>query len=492
MNTTRKGVNALLCVAMTLTASICFSQTNTSKLLVEVEAVANDKKVANGMLGFYAVNLNTGKVIGARNERKSMIPASTMKLVTTAAAMGTLGHSFCFKTELQHDGEIENGVLNGNLYLKGYGDPTLGTDQVEGVKDIYQIFDTFALQLRAKGIYKITGNVVADGSYFDYGIAGEKWQWDDIGNGYGAGASGIIVHENIYYINFQQNQDKEGKPSLIGTEPIVPDFSLTNEVKNAGAGSGDQTLVFASPYACSGNVTGTIPIGTGTFNCKGAVPDPEKFASYHLKAAFERAGIKCGSASAFRDGNFKPQKREVILTHASAPLFYVLARANTESVNLYCESLLRTMGVKIGNVGSVKEGTKAVYDFWEKSGLEMEGVFIEDGSGLSARNGLTPEFLVNVLKVAHNDKVKFKDFKSTLAIAGATGTMKSMCKGTAAEGKIYAKSGSISRVRCYAGYYTMKNGETIAFSIMANNFSCTGLEMRRKIEKIMVLIAELG
>jgi D-alanyl-D-alanine carboxypeptidase/D-alanyl-D-alanine-endopeptidase (penicillin-binding protein 4) len=432
-----------------------------------------------------------------------MIPASTMKTVTTATAVAVLGANYQFKTTLEYDGTIENGVLKGNLYLKGTGDPMLASDEVKDneqpkVKKMETVLSELLAAVRSKGITKIEGKIIGDDSFFNSTqLAPATWQWNDLGNYYGSGASALNFHENLYYIYFGRSTKVGANTTIKRTEPEMPYLVLQNEVTLGASGSGDNAYVFGSPNTYQRYVRGTIPVGKSDFKVKGSFPNPAYFAAYRLMSILEKGGIKTSKMATtqmelIREKSAKTENRTIIYTHKSPLLKDIIKRANEKSNNLYCEAFLKAIGKKLKNKGSTEAGIEATLEFWEKRGFDVKTFFMEDGSGLSARNAVSPFGMTSLMSKVSRDKNIFEPFYNSLPIGGKTGTVKYMFRNNKTAGsRVRVKSGSIRRVRAYSGYAKTKSGKLVAFCIMANNFTGKSSYMRTQMEKVMIAIAEL-
>ncbi len=450
-----------------------------------IRQLVNDEQVEYGEVGIAVLDAKTGQVIATHNEHKSLIPASALKAVTTLSALELLGKDYQFKTELQHDGEIVGGILKGNLYLKGFGDPTLGSDQMEAALDLSALLKQLTDAVKKAGIQKIQGKIIGDASYFKGIITANTWQWYDLGNYYASGAWGLNLHENFYYLNFQQQSQLGAKPPIAKIEPLIPNLYFINEVQSAASNTGDNAYLYGGPFAYTRVARGTIPVGDGLFQIKGAIPDPPFFAASTLLNALEISGVETAKqASTQRELNLT-QKRTTLFTHYSPTLIEIAQRANFESVNLYCESLIRAIGAKQNGDDSLLAGIEAIQNYWASQDIDTEGWFLMDGSGLSPRNGITPLQLAQILQKATKDVATFKVFYTTLPIGGKTGTVKYLFQNSSANGKIRLKSGSIERVRAYTGYAQGKNEQMLVFALMVNNYIGSSSSLRRKMERLM-------
>jgi D-alanyl-D-alanine carboxypeptidase/D-alanyl-D-alanine-endopeptidase (penicillin-binding protein 4) len=480
-----------------------FIQTNAQSLKTTINTLAQDNVMTAGQLGVCVMNASSGEIIANYNSAKAMIPASTMKTVTTATAVAVLGANYQFKTTLEYDGIVENGILKGNLYLKGTGDPMFGSDEIKEkeqpkVKNMETVLSDLLSAVRSKGITKIEGKIIGDDAYFNSTqLAPATWQWNDLGNYYGSGASALNFHENLYYIYFSRSKKVGGSTTIKRTEPEMPYLVLQNEVTLGKSGSGDNAYIFGSPNTYQRYVRGTIPIGKSDFKVKGSFPNPAYFAAYSLMSKLEQNGIKTSRMATTqmemqREGNAKTENRTVIYTHKSPLLKNLIKRANEKSNNLYCEALLKAIGKKLKDVGSTKAGIEATLEFWKNRGFDVSTFFMEDGSGLSARNAVSPFAMASLMSKVSRDKNIFDPFYNSLPIGGKTGTVKYMFRNNKSAGsQIHVKSGSIRRVRAYCGYAKTKSGKLVAFCIMANNFTGKSSYMRTQMEKVMIAIANL-
>ncbi|MFM2267564.1 MAG: hypothetical protein RL757_1005 [Bacteroidota bacterium] len=446
-------------------------------------------------VGICLEDVTTGKRLAEHNPNLALTPASNTKILTTAAALGILGADFKFQTELQMDGDIKNDTLFGNIFLKGGGDPTLGSPTASGVLQMPLLLNDLSMKIRNMGIRHVTGQIVGDGTAFETGLVGEKWLYEDLGNYYGAGISGLNINENLYYLRFQQKANVGEQPNVAAIDPFVPNFKLMNEVTSA-SGGGDNTYIFGVPYSGLAFVRGTIPTGKGLFSVRGAVTDPPLFAAYHLREKLKLNGVSVGDSAISewqrRQNGQYSSNRQTIYTVSSQPLSQIIYEANQESINLWCESFLKTIALRQSGVGSAEAGVMAVRNFWTSRGVSTSGGWHQlDGSGLSPQNAVSAANFVAVLRATAADNNIFPSFYASLPRAGESGTMRGMLKKTDAVGRIRAKSGTLTRVKCYSGYLTKRDGQLVAFSILVNNYDGAHRDVREAIEKLMVDLCKI-
>jgi D-alanyl-D-alanine carboxypeptidase len=268
-----------------------------------------------------------------------------------------------------------------------------------------------------------------------------------------------------------------------------PNIKFYNEVKSASWNSGDNSFIYAAPYATEAWIKGTLPAGSGVFSIMGAVTDPEFFAADWLLQSLKENDIAInGKAIALRTQKSNSARKK-IHTHYSPTLTELVRHTNESSRNMYCEAYVKSIGKKLKNEGSLDAGIAAISEFWRSRGIETSGLYMEDGSGLSARNNVSAKIMTEIMRKIHIDNNTFPNFKKLLAIAVRTGTFKYSGKGTLLEGNLHAKGGSMSRVRSITGYLTTKSQRNIAFTIIVNNFNCSGAMLKIRLENLMLAIA---
>lgn len=469
---------------------VIFSLNAQTKIEAALQSFEKDVDLKYASISFCAIDIATNKVYAQRSPTQSLVPASSMKVITTGAALALLGSDYQFKTFLEYSGTISNGVLKGNLYIRGTGDPSLASPIMEGVPTREELMAEFVAAIKKAGIRKIEGAIVGDGSYFDDQVMIPTWQWGDIGNHYGAGTSGLNYHDNLYYIHFKKARDYGATPAVDHTVPTIPQLKFDNRVTSAGSRTGDNAYVYAAPYGTEVTLRGTIPKGSGLFDIKGATPDPPLLCAYDLRKALSTAGVAVLGKENTQRLLKNKQARTKIHTHLSPTLAAICKHTNEDSRNMYCEALLKAIGIKHKGKGSTNDGIAAIADFWRGRGVDMNGFFMKDGCGLSARNAVSTKTFSEIMRKMYIDKKTFGDFYNQMAIAGRTGTLRNMCRNSSAENNVRAKSGSMNRIRSYTGFVKTRGGQQLAFSMIVNNYSCSGYMMKKKLETLMIALAE--
>lgn len=458
-----------------------------NSLEVELVKFIEDASLKNASVGFYAIYLETGSVIAEYNPEMSLVPASTLKLVTTATALEMLGKNFRFKTSVQYNGTIDSsGVLNGNVYIKGGGDPALGSKLFES--DYYNPYfmQTWLDSLKSLGIDSINGAIIGDATIFKQNNTPATWIWGDIANYYGSPAYGISIYENYYKLNFKSGANHGDSTLILGTDPPIPNIDFDNEVWSSNVNK-DNAYIYGAPYSDNRYVEGSIPKNRSEFTVKGAIPDPPLLAAIEFNNLITNGGIGIAlPPTTLRLLNIKKDslpRNEICYTQSPA-LRSIVYWTNLKSHNLFAEHLLNYIGYFKYGSGENVSGTKAVEEFWESKGVNISGMYLNDGCGLSRYNAITAKQLVDILQYMKNKSSNYDVINKSLPIAGKTGTLSSMCKGTVGQGKIRAKSGTMTRVKSYAGYVTSDTNKEIAFAIIVNNFNGSTKSLEKKIEKL--------
>jgi D-alanyl-D-alanine carboxypeptidase/D-alanyl-D-alanine-endopeptidase (penicillin-binding protein 4) len=462
-----------------------FSQNSIQKA---IKNFSTDPDLKFSSISFCAIDIDKNEVLASYNPDLSLITASTMKAITTGTALAVLGKDYKFETFLEYDGNIVDGILQGNLYIKGHGDPSLGSSFMDEAVKISVLATEFTAAIKKAGIKSIKGNIVGDASYYDYATTVPSWQWMDTGNHFGAGVMGLNLHDNLYFLNFQQAPSLGARPKIKSVSPEQR-LKFYNELSSADRNSGDNSYIFAAPFGTEAWIRGTIPAGHSTYSIMGAITDPEIFAADWLMNILETNGIKISGKSETQRNIKASGARKKIHTHYSPTLSELLKHTNENSRNLYCESYVKAIGKKIKNEGSLDAGLAAIIEFWRSRGIETGGLYMEDGSGLSARNGVSAKIMSEIMRKMHIDSKSFPDYKKLLAVSGKTGTFKNLGKGTALESNLHGKGGSMSRVRSYTGYITTKSKRNVAFSVIVNNYNCSGSAIKQRLETLMLSIA---
>jgi len=449
-----------------------------------LELLMADSSMMHSSVSLCILNTGTGETVYEFNAEKSLIPASVLKLVTSAAALELLGPEYCFRTKLGYTGYLNSmaGLLTGDIIIIGGGDPALGS---EYYKDHYQNFlKNWITEIRNLGIKKIEGRIITDDSRYDFQPVPAKWLWEDTGNYYGAGAYGLSVFDNTYEIHFRTSDDGSN-PIITGIVPDICLYKLSNQL--IASGNSDKGYVFAAPYNDYGWLAGFVPVNREDFVLKASVSDPPLLLSEIIDSMLDSAGIVVsGDPSTARlEKNFMENKLKIIDEVVSPPLKDIIEVLNHESVNLFAEHLLKELGKIYNNNGTTAAGIEVLFKFLEDSGINTSGMFIEDGSGMSPMDAVTSGGLADLLLFMRTKGKYFNEFYTSLPDAGKEGTLTNYFKNPVFDSNLKAKSGSMTRVRSYAGYFRTMSGNEMAFSILINNYSGPPQKIITGIEEIL-------
>lgn len=455
----------------------------------EIEQFLLDSAIQHASVGIIIAEDSIENVIYQYNPQISLVPASVLKLLTTATALEALGGGMSFKTSLQYSGNISEGhILNGNIIIKGGGDPTLGR------VDETNIVSKWGNAIKKLGIDSITGKVIGDASVYEDELACPTWSWGEVANYYCQPASGLTFNDNVFELRFNVSNKGAIYSSAGNMKPYVPGIRFNNFSQGAGIGE-LETYFLGMPYGKEFDIQGYYPNSQGSSMMVGTMPDPALAAAYQLNLWLKRNGVKvCDTATTVRElkllrKDYGSERKEIITTFSHS-LYSIISETNLVSRNLFAEHILKHLGFMRSGKGNRQSGLNYEVSFWKNKKMDTGGLFIHDGSGISRYNGITVSQLAFVLSHMKNKSSHYDSFKNTLPEAGKTGTMRRMGKNTMAEGRVFAKSGTMSRVSSYAGYVTTVKGKTLIFAIITNNFTCSISEIKEKYEKIMIRMAE--
>ncbi len=406
-------------------------------------------------------NLTTGEVIDSYRADHVVPPASVMKLLTTGAALETLGPGFRFPTILEYSGAIENGVLQGDLYIRGGCDPSLGWKGRTG------FLDRWVKAIQGAGIKRIEGAVIADMTMLDGEAQNPGWLCEDAGNYYAPGIFALNYYGNTMNIVLQSGEPGS-TAKVVKTEPAVEDVYFINHVR-CDKISYDGAFVSGLPYSRERYLTGAVPSNLGTFGVKGDLPNPGLLLARHLTAKLREAGIRVKrDANYLADYNPLTPARNELYIHYSEPLSEIIKETNINSNNLYAEAIFRYLGTRYTLPGSIHNSQDLLRDYWRRRGVAIQNAIIKDGCGLAPQDAVSAKTFVQLLIIMSRSDNK-DAWMASLPVSGQTGTLKTLCPGTELEGRIHAKSGTIAGTKNFAGYIDMPNGDTWVFAILINS-----------------------
>ncbi|MGQ9454913.1 MAG: D-alanyl-D-alanine carboxypeptidase/D-alanyl-D-alanine endopeptidase [Armatimonadota bacterium] len=467
-----------LLLALWLTFTV-LSGVQGEQLARKIDQFLSDPVLNHGVQSVMVRSLKTGTTIYERNADLAMIPASNMKLIVSATALDRLGPDFTYSTRVYTCGKVNaRGVVEGDLALVGGGDPTLETRDLRNL----------AREIKCRGIRKVAGDVIVDDYLFDDRRLGTGWAWDDLSYYYSAEISALNLNRNTVRVWVYPGKCP-GEPAVVRLDPAnsymeIESIPITGEANS-------QKAVWVSRVLGANVVKmgGSIPVGVRVSGPEAMVTvhEPAIYAGHVFVSELRKQGIVVL-------GKVRREKVNsdavLVCEHRSPPLSEILKLLNKPSDNLIAEVLLKTLGAVIKGNGSAESGREVEKEFLSAVGVDMSGVSIVDGSGLSRLNCLTARSLVDLLSFMYRHK-HFKVFLDSLPIAGVDGTLRNRMRGTRAQNNVRAKTGYVSRVSSVSGYLTTRSGEPLVFAILMNRHLCTSSSATAIQDKICEQLAEL-
>lgn len=451
-----------------------------------IQQFTNNNGLKNASIGICVKDLS-GKQIAGFNANKSYTPASILKVVTTATALETLGANYRYKTTLAKDKDDPH-----QLYIHGYGDPTLGTEFLDNVPTAFLGEWSKQIKMAYDSITNI--NLTVIDNYFGYDGISQRWIREDIGNYYGAGAYGISIFDNTYKLFFNTVR-QDTCPIIIKTEPEMRDIIFRNTMSLNTTGK-DNGFIISDLFSSDRLLTGNIPAGKTSFSIKGDIRNPGLYLGETISAQLAKDGLIVNkfetTMNRYFDEMYAKNKtefdEEIFYTHQSYPLKDIIRDVNVRSNNHYAEHLIRTIGRTSSKdiyLSPLDKGIERTQNLWKSRGLDTDALFMYDGCGLAPSNAVSPNFMCDLLVYMQTKSENSDTFLNSFAKAGREGTVRSLLKDTRLEGKIYVKSGSIANVQCFAGYY-IEGEKKYAFTIMVNKFNGPRNQVVRAIEKLLL------
>lgn len=440
---------------------------------IPIDSIVQSKYLKHSQFGFYAELCESGTPVLDINAEYSLAPASGLKTVTSAIALDLLGEDYTFETRFYYSGNIDKkGILHGNIYIRGGGDPTLGSSLVAASPNLDSLSKIFLIACKKSGITDIEGSVISDDLLFNDNSTPDYYPYIDMGNYYGAGTSALTLNDNLYLAFFKPGEIGESA-ELLRTEPEVQDVIFINKILTGKAGSGDNGYIYSALNSNTATLRGTIPAGVNEFSIKGSISDPAMFASKYFSKLLSKNGIKVNEAPSVLFFNVDYSQMKMFLQVTSPKLKDIVYIINKRSFNLYAETLLKQISVFKTGAGSTDEGIKVIYNYLDSNNIEHSGVNLSDGCGLSRTNKVTPKMMSKLLS-SNTKKKFFNAFYNSLGIAGDTTDISFYTKygvGTPLAKNARIKSGLINSVRSHSGYLRAKSGKLLSFSLITNNYN---------------------
>lgn len=460
--------------------------TPADRLRGELEALFAVPFLQHAVWSVLVQSLDTGETLYALNPDTMVVPASNMKIVSTALAASRLGWDYRYETRLETAGRVGGGVLRGDLIVAGGGDPTINAHFT--APDA--VFDAWAAALRAEGITRVAGRIIGDDDRFEVDRLGDGWAWDDTAYGYSAPTGALQINENVVEMTVAPGA-AEGAPASVAIAAPWSDLVVVNRLTTGPTGSRPAWSYTRFPASRELVITGVVPAGAEPFTRQVAVDNPTLVFARALKHGLGARGILVeGEAVDIDDidaarspdsarstrvaGSANPLAagtgRRVIARHQSPPLAELSKRLMKVSQNLYAETVFHTLSASPGPA-SVEASREAAEEGLARWGLTPRELRMADGSGLSRQNLVSARAIVAILRAMARDARLADAFEASMPVGGRDGTLASRFKGTRAEDNLKAKTGSLRNVRALSGYLRTASGERIVFSAIANHFT---------------------
>ncbi|MGE3191814.1 MAG: D-alanyl-D-alanine carboxypeptidase/D-alanyl-D-alanine-endopeptidase [Vicinamibacterales bacterium] len=449
----------------------------------DLRALFTDRAVDHAQWAAHVYSLQHGETLYSYNAFQLMLPASTEKLFTVAGSAAALGWDYRFTTRLLATGPLApDGTLAGDLVVVGDGDPTINPRHPER----WGVFDEWAAELARHGVRVIDGHLVGDDRAFAAPGWGAGWSWDDLQYGYAAPVGALQYNENEIEVEVGPGMDA-GARAIITTAPRGSELVIDYDVTTGPPGSAPSLWLSRVPGASLLGVHGTVPAGGPAVTLMASVPNPTRLYVNALREALGRHGIFVSSTAVDVDDLPAPPDLDaatVLLVDHSPPLSEIADVTLKWSRNLYAETLLYAMAPAEAPAtpGAGIDRLREVVRPW---GVFPEFFLPRDGSGLSRYDTVTADSLVWLLTYLWSDPGFDMQIRSALPVAGESGTLARRLAGTPAAGRVRAKTGSMTGVRTLAGYLTTLDGETLAFSILVNNYRVPGAQIDAVIDRAL-------
>jgi D-alanyl-D-alanine carboxypeptidase/D-alanyl-D-alanine-endopeptidase (penicillin-binding protein 4) len=497
---------------------------NRMVLTQRIDQIVGEPDVSRGFWGVEVVSLKDGSVLYSMNADKLFTPASNTKLFTTSAAMAMIGPDYKFNTTVETDGTVDRyGRLMGNLYVVGRGDPNISGRtlpyylRTERKDPAMKVLEDLADQVVKSGVKYIDGDVVGDDSYYAFERYGEGWAQDDMVWEWGAPVSALTINDNVVFVSIFP-ADHPGDKAFVQITPYAEYYKVDNRIMTTPGGTGPRRIyITREPGSNQLTLFGNIPVDDAGANEALAIEDPAQFAADVFRSLLEKRGVvvygkpttkhtELATLSTFSVTTIapagggdaesrlrppKPDSRTVVASYQSPPLGDDLKVINKVSQNLHAELMLRLLGREKGNGGTIDAGLEVVRGFLLQAGIHPDEYVFYDGSGLSRENLVTPHAVVRLLEYADTQPWGSK-FLDTLPVGGLDGSLSDRFRGTAAQGRVEAKTGSLGHVNSLSGYATTLSGDRVAFSILANNHTLPSKRALDTIDQIVNVIVEDG
>ena len=453
-----------------------------------LNGVLSDVVLSKAYVGVSIRNVKTNKVIFEKNANRSFTPASNLKLTTTAAALDILGPEYRFVTKVLYSDSINSTGFKGVLLIQGSGDPTFGSTKMPEQISYQSIIEKIIRELKLKGLKSFDGVISIDPTHFEYNAVPMDYTWGDIGNYYGAGSFGFNMNDNQSVIVFKPSIKIGGITSVQSITPWDSSYTFINHVATGSAHSGDESVIYSSPYNTSYFAEGSIPAGS-PFAVKASISNPAGLFATLLVEELKQQQIAFNGKIEIIEQNQKKTSAStyrLLYEFKSPTLKEIATYTNLISNNLYAECLLKEIAYKKGGIGSTSVGVSILKKYLSEKGIDTLGLVLRDGSGMSPFNSISPNQFTQLLTLNYSNN----QFVSTIPIAGKQGTVSHICKESA--NTIRVKSGTMNGTTCYSGYVQADSGEVYAVSLLVNKHEVKNRTIQFVLSKVLMEVKQKG
>lgn len=459
-----------------MVSTISFGQKADTRFANAFKAFETDTQFTHASIGLLVTESKTGKVVFDKNAQLGLAPASCLKVITSASAFELLGKDHRFVTYIGTDPQGDNNFDAGSLYIIGRGDPTLGSWRWKNTTDT-NVFSKITNILQKNKLTRFERNLYIDDLYYGLLPMPEGWIWQDMGNYYGAPCFGFNWHENQYDLILQPGEKVGAPATVLTTYPQLGNINLKNNITTGAKGSGDNTILYSSPYSSLVLTKGTIPLQQGSFTVSGSMGNPATLFKNYLVDYLRNKGIAIKPESYAHSEQVlagKPvyKARSIIDSMVSPSLDSINYWFMQKSINVYGEAFLKAIFKKYYPEHPTDylydSAVSLIKDCWSKKGISRSALHMIDGSGLSPANRITANTLVTILQYARK-QTWFPAFYHALP----------------EQNGIKMKSGYIGGVRSYAGYIRSRSGTEYTFSFIINNYNGSPSSVREKMWKLL-------
>ncbi len=459
------------------------------ELKAQIRYLATDPNLQNSLVGIYIESLKNGTILFHQNEHRLFVPASNMKLFTSATALMKLGPQYQYRTTIWSNGAVKTHVLQGDLIIRGSGDPTISGRFYHGNR--LSVFQSWADSLKKRGITTVSGDLIGDNSFFSGSGLGEGWSWNDEPFWYSAQTSALAFNDNC--VDFTViPAARAGAPVQLLMKPSFADVVFDNKAvtKDDSTGTFDYTRERAANRI---RFYGTLPLTSDTLQESVSVEKPAQYFLQTLYKVLKDKGIAVqGKIKVVKQtGSIDYSKVRPLFEHRSVTLAKIIHTLNKMSHNFYAEQILKTLGAIYKHDGSFAGGAKVVRLWLQSIGISPDEFINVDGSGLSRKDFVAPMATATLLAYMYHQP-QFPAFYSSLPVAGVDGTLRSRMTGTSAQGNVHAKTGYVKHMRSLAGYVYDQQKNPYLFVIMINNYSVPTPYVNRFQDRICILLSNFN